>query len=66
MDILIKRKLGLHVLDKAWQLGKPPVQIRDNNKHPQNRGLKLVELLPEFLARKSRPFPGPRSVSVPL
>ena len=46
MEILIKRKLGLHVLDKAWQIGKPPVQIRENYTHPQNRGLKLVELLP--------------------
>ena len=30
MEILIKRKLGLHVLDKAWQHGKPPVQVREN------------------------------------
>ena len=46
MEILIKRKLGLLVLDKAWQLSNPPVQIRENYNHPQNRGLKLAELLP--------------------
>ena len=52
MEIFIQRKLGLHVLDKAWQLGKPPVQIRENYmyKHPQTRGLKLVELLPNWVS----------------